>query len=80
MGYLPIARRQEHNEKSGKFDGLGTTPNILKGLVYCAECGRTMARYKSVSERCRHRYYTYIRRSHAENPDSARNGISMKQC
>ena len=70
MGYLPIARRQEHNEKSGKFDGLGTTPNILKGLGYCAECGRTMARYKSVSERCRHRYYTYICRSHTENPDS----------
>lgn len=63
-------RRQEHNEKCGKFDGLGTTPNILKGLVYCAECGRTMARYKSVSERCGHRYYTYICRSHAENPDS----------
>lgn len=29
-----------------------------------------MTRYKSVSERCGHRYYTYICRSHAENPDS----------
>ena len=67
---IGAARRQEHQEKCGKFDGLGTTPNILKGLVYCAECGRTMARYKSVSERCGHRYYTYICRSHTENPDS----------
>ena len=63
-------RRQEHQEKCGKFDGLGTTPNILKGLVYCTECGRRMSRYKYVSERCGHRYYTYICRSHTEDPDS----------
>ena len=63
-------RRQEHKEKCGKFDGLGTTPNILKGLVYCTECGRRMSRYKYVSERCGHRYYTYICRSHTEDPDS----------
>ena len=64
------SRRTEHNEKCGKFDSLGTTPNILKGLVYCAECGRTMSRYKAVSERCGHRYYTYICRTHMENPSA----------
>ena len=64
------ARRAEHHKRCGKFDDLGTTPNILAGLVYCAECGQKMTRYKSVSERCGHRYYTYICRSHAENPDS----------
>lgn len=64
------SRRTEHNSKCGKFDHLGTTPNILKGLVFCAECGRTMVRYKSVSERCGHRYYTYICRTHMENPST----------
>lgn len=64
------ACRAEHKEKCGKFDNLGTTPNVLVGLVYCAECGRKMMRYKSVSEKCGHVYYTYICRSHAENPDS----------
>ena len=64
------ARHKEHKERSGKFDDLGTTPNVLMGLVYCAECHCPMIRYKSVSERCGHRYYTYICRSHAENPRS----------
>ena len=33
----------------GKYDHLGKTENILKGLVYCADCGRPMVRYKQVS-------------------------------
>ena len=64
------SRRTEHNNKCGKFDSLGTRPNILKELVYCAECGRTMARYKSVSQRYRCRYYTYICHTHMENPSA----------
>lgn len=63
-------QRAEHREKCGRFDDLGSVPNILTGLVYCAECGVKMSRYKSVSEKCAHRYYTWICRTHAENPCS----------
>lgn len=60
--------RAAHEETLGKFDSLGTIPNILKGLVYCADCKVPMVRYKNVSENCGHRYYVYICRSHMENP------------
>lgn len=32
----------------GKYDHLGKSENILKGLVYCGDCGRPMVRYKKV--------------------------------
>lgn len=65
--------RVQFHKRVGKFDELGTTPNILKGLVFCADCKKTMARYKNVSENCGHRYYAFICRTHAENPDSCSN-------
>ncbi len=32
----------------GKYDYLGKSENILKGLVFCGDCGRPMVRYKQV--------------------------------
>lgn len=61
--------RTEHNSKSGKYDSFGTTPNILKGLIFCADCKKPLLRYKNVSVNCGHRYYAYICRSHNENPE-----------
>jgi len=55
-------------ERAGKFDSLGKIPNILCGLVFCADCKQLMVRYKNVNEKCRHRYYTYICRTRFEDP------------
>lgn len=52
----------------GRHDDLGTIPNILRGLVYCADCGRTMKRYKKVTNKGTHLYYTYICRTHTGDP------------
>jgi len=62
--------RAIHQERIGRFDDLGTIPHILRGLVFCADCKRPMIRYKNVSERCGHRYYSYICLTHSENPSS----------
>jgi len=62
--------RTIHKERVGRFDDLGTIPNILRGLVFCADCKRPMIRYKNVSERCGHRYYAYICLTHSEDPSS----------
>lgn len=60
--------RAVHLERRGKYDKLGTEPNILRGLVFCADCKKPMIRYKNVSVNAGNRYYTYICVTHAENP------------
>jgi len=62
--------RRSFQERKGRFDALGTIPNILCGLVFCADCKRPMVRYKNVSEKCGHVYYSYICLTHSENPAS----------
>jgi len=57
-----------YRERLGVYDGLGTVPNIFRGLVYCADCKRPMIRYKKVSAKARSRCYTYICITHSENP------------
>ena len=57
-----------YKERLGRHDGLGTIPNILRGLVYCADCGRTMTRYKNVINKGTRLLYTYICRTHASDP------------
>lgn len=59
-----------YKERLGRHDGLGTIPNILRGLVYCADCKQTMTRYKNVTNKGTHLYYSYICRTHASNPSS----------
>lgn len=64
--------RSVYNARKGKYDGLGTTPNILRGLIYCADCRQTMARHKNVTvtNKRTYLYYTYICRTHSSNPAS----------
>ncbi|MDE7245706.1 MAG: recombinase family protein [Oscillospiraceae bacterium] len=62
--------RAVYKERVGKFDALGTIPNIFKGLIFCADCKCPMVRYKNVSPKCGNRYYTYICRTRAENLSS----------
>lgn len=41
-------KNQEYHARLGKYDHLGKSENILKGLVCCGDCGRPMVRYKQV--------------------------------
>lgn len=41
-------KNKEYHARLGKYDCLGKSENILKGLVYCGDCGRPMVRYKQV--------------------------------
>lgn len=43
-------RNAQYHANLGKYDHLGKSENILKGLVYCGDCGRPMVRYKQVSQ------------------------------
>ncbi len=45
-----------------------STPNILKGLVYCADCGHRMTRFKSVIGKGTKAVYSYVCRSHTLDP------------
>lgn len=61
-------RKAVYWERIGKYDGLGNRPNILKRLVYCADCGRPLVRYKSVTCSGTKLSYSYICPSHAQDP------------
>lgn len=53
-----------YKERLGCYDSLGTVPNILRGLVFCADCKRPLVRYKSVTNKGTNLYYVYICPSH----------------
>jgi len=42
-------KNREYHARLGKYDSLGRSDNILKGLVFCGDCGRPMVRYKKVT-------------------------------
>lgn len=46
-----------YHSRLGKYDHLGKSENILKGLVYCSDCGKPMVRYKQVSHGKKIDYY-----------------------
>ncbi len=41
--------RSRYQSRLGVYDHLGKSENILKGLVFCGDCGKPMVRYKQVS-------------------------------
>lgn len=41
--------RERYHARLGKYDHLGKSENILRGLVFCGDCGKPMVRYKQVS-------------------------------
>ena len=56
--------------KLGKHDALGPTPNILRGLIFCADCKRPLVRYKNVINKGTKMYYVYICPTHADDPNA----------
>ncbi len=54
------AAKEQYHANVGKYDQLGSEDNIFPGLVYCADCGRPMVRYKSVTCKGTKLTYRYI--------------------
>ena len=62
-------RHDTYFENLGKFDHLGKTENILQGLIFCAECGKPLVRYKNVSHG-KKMWYTFICRTHSNDSNA----------
>lgn len=52
--------KEKYQANLGKYDYLGTEDNIFRGLIYCADCGRPMVRYKEVTCKGKKMAYRYI--------------------
>lgn len=63
---LAKRKNEEYFENLGRFAHLGSTENILKGLIYCADCKRPLVRYKNVSHE-KKLWYTFICPTHAND-------------
>ena len=64
---------REYNKKAGKFDHVGNSENILKGIAVCGCCGTRLIRYKNVrvnkwKEPKYHVWYNYICPAHTADP------------
>ncbi|MFI3250709.1 MAG: recombinase family protein [Eubacteriales bacterium] len=58
-------RTKNHKQKMGKFND--DSENLFKGIIYCAECGTKLYRYKNArtNKTCEDTiFYTYICRNH----------------
>jgi hypothetical protein len=58
------ARTEAYKAQVGKFDGYGKPEMLLKDLVFCADCGKPLFRYKKVKSQYNRVYWTYQCRSH----------------
>lgn len=65
--------RTAHKKCVGQYEHLGTIPNLFLGLIFCAGCKRPMMRRKETFRGTR-LHYTYVCRSHIEDPDSCPTG------
>lgn len=69
------AAKEKYQAGIGKYDYLGSEENIFRRLVYCADCGRPMVRYKETS-RGKNLFYRYICPNYANLLE--RSGCSYK--
>lgn len=56
--------KQAYYANLGVHDHLGSTPNILRGLIFCADCGRPLVRYKEVTSKGKNLFYVFICPTH----------------
>lgn len=72
---MALRDRGSYYDKQGAFPEIGNTENILKGLVYCGDCGKRLVRQKNVYKRKRKspgihiRYFFYC---HTHDEDRGR--------
>lgn len=55
---------QDYRANLGIHNHLGSIPNILRGLIFCADCGKPLTRYKQVTYNGKNLYYVYICQTH----------------
>lgn len=55
---------KDYKANLGNHGHLETTPNILRGLIFCADCGKPMVRYMQVTNNGKNLYYVYICQTH----------------
>lgn len=65
---LTEEKKRAFHERAGRHDHLGTTPNILRGLIFCADCGRLLTRHKFVTAHGQKRWYVYLCPTHTLDP------------
>lgn len=63
-------RRRTYLQYQGKYNSLGNTPNLFIGLVYCADCGKRLKRYKNVINHGTKKKYSFICRTHINEPET----------
>ena len=63
-------KHSAYYERLGRYDELGSTPNILRGLIFCSDCNRPLTRYKSVTNKGRNLFYVFICPTHTADPKS----------
>ncbi len=57
-------RTEEYKSREGKFAGYEKPEMLLNGLVFCADCGKPLFRYKQVKAKYNRVYWTYQCRGH----------------
>ena len=67
---LTAERRSAYNEKQGNRDCFESTPNILQGLVFCADCKRSLRRVKKLNYYRTELVYYYTCPSHLDGSTS----------
>jgi len=57
-------RTKAYNMQNGKYAHIEKPEMILKNLVFCADCGKPLFRYKKVQSKYNYVYWTYQCRNH----------------
>lgn len=60
------SRHREYKAREGRYDYFQPPDNILKGLVYCADCGKPLYRYKSVTGKGKYVTYVFLCRTYTQ--------------
>lgn len=76
---LLAEKKTEYHDRLGKYDYLGKTENIFKGLVACGSCNRNMVRYKEVYNKGRNIEYLFICPQHAMHPTDCPNAGGLRE-
>ena len=59
---------ESYRKNLGKYDALGKPPNLLRGLIWCADCGKPLVRYKEVRDQGKRLDFVYICPTHSREP------------
>lgn len=76
---LLAEKKTEYHDRLGKYDHLGKSENIFRGLVACGSCGKNMVRYKEVYNKGRNIAYLFICPLHSMHPAECGNAGGLHE-